>query len=79
MIERDDPRRLELLLHEHGEIADSAADIGHRDAGPHAVPRQDRALVAPGHLRLGAQDRNEAAFLEEALPGIELRCHIPRP
>ena len=72
MVERDDPRRLELLLHEHGEIADAAADVGHGHARAHAVARQDVALVAPGHLGLRAQDRDEAAFLEEALARVEL-------
>ena len=72
MIERNDARRLELLLRKHGKITDAAADIGHRDSRTHAMPRQNRALMAPGHLGLGPQDRDEPAILEETLPGIEL-------
>ena len=72
MVERQQARGLEFLLHQHREIADAAADVGHLHAGLQPVLRQQLALMAPGQAGLDAQDRNEAAFLQEGLAGIEV-------
>ena len=84
MIERHDPRRLQLLLHQHGEVADAAADVGHRHARLQAMAGQQVPLVMPGELGLVAQDGDEAAFLEIGLAGIEILvvfvdCEVREP
>lgn len=46
MVERDNACRLELLPHQHGEVADATTYVCHRHTRAQAVTREDLALVA---------------------------------
>src|SRR5688572_4491779 len=71
MIEGENAGRLELLVDEHCEVANAAADIRHPHVLLQPVALQDLALVPPGHLRLRAQDRNKTIVLQHSLAWIK--------